>query len=103
MAKPVGKIPTVAGSRDDRPARRVDRFAGDARPDGGGSGEMRPQDGLVNRALLFGRRADKESAGHVRAVALIAAAEIEHDRIALLDDAGSGAEMCIRDRIVILV
>jgi hypothetical protein len=41
----------------------------------------------VHLALLVGRLADVHGAGRVRAVAVLDAAEVEHDHVAVLDHA----------------
>src|SRR4051812_44513286 len=87
VAGAVDESLAVAGIGDHTPGRAVDVLAGDADADRFDRGLLRAADDLVHLGLLRGRLAHVDGASHVRAVAILGAAEVEHDRVALLDDA----------------
>ena len=86
MADAVDEVLAVAGVGDHLARGAVDLLAGDARAHGLEAGLLRAADDLVDLALLVGRLADVDGAGGVGAVAVLEAAEVEHDHVALLDD-----------------
>src|SRR6266511_4231875 len=90
VAGPVDEVLAVARGGDHVAAGGVDRLGGDAGPDRGAAGEL---GGVQHRVRLLeaGRRfADDQRAGGVGAIAVQPAADVDHHRVARLDDSPGG-------------
>ena len=85
VADAVDEVLAVAGVGDHLARGAVDLLAGDARADRLEAGLLGAADDLVHLALLVGRLADVHGAGRVGAVAVLDAAEVQHDHVAVLD------------------
>src|SRR4249919_3295040 len=77
----------VSGFGDDPAGGAVDVLAGGAGANRLECGLLRAAHDVVHLSLLRGRLADVDGARRVRAVPVLGAAEVEHDHVALLDDA----------------
>ena len=85
VADAVDEVLAVAGVGDHLRAARSISWQATPGPDGLEAGLLGCADDLVDLALLVGRLADVDRAGRVRAVAVLEAAEVEHDHVAVLD------------------
>src|SRR5690606_24389032 len=86
----VDEVLAVAGVGDDRAGRPVDVLAGGAGAHGAESGLLGGAYEVVDAALLVGGLPDVHGAGGVGAVAVLQAAEVEDDHVAVGDDAVAG-------------
>jgi hypothetical protein len=85
MAGAVDELLAAARLGDDGARRAVDLLAGDVGPHGLEYGLLGGPHDLEHLALLGDGRAHVNGAGRVGAVAIVEAAEVEHDHVAFLD------------------
>ena len=84
MAVAVAEVFAVARVRDDLARRAVDGLAAHAGLCRRDTGQLRLENGLIDLVHLLGHKAERDGPGHIRAVALIQAAEVHRDEIAEL-------------------
>ena len=90
VADAVDEVLAVPGVGDHLAGDAVDVLACDARAHRLERGLLRAPGRSRDLALLGGRFADVDRARRVRAVAVLEAAEVEHDHVAVLDRAVAG-------------
>src|SRR5215216_5007152 len=83
----MNEVLAVPGFGDHRPCRGVDRLAGNAWPNGLECRLIRPQNGLIDGAVLIVRFANVNGARHIRMVPFDNPAPVKDDGIARLNEA----------------
>lgn len=82
VAEPVGEVSAVAGLRDEVAGGFVQLTERHAGPDEGLGGFVGAADKVMDRRVLVRDGAAEVGAGHVGAVAVLLAADVEHNAVA---------------------